>query len=125
MTIALWCVLVAGLMPLLATAIAKSKPGFDNANPRVWLAAQEGFRQRANAAQMNSFEAFPFFAAAILTAQFVHAPQGTIDMLALLFVGARLLFIACYVGNWATLRSVFWFVGFGSVIALFVVAGRV
>ena len=45
MTIALWCVLVAGLLPYVATVIAKAGTDFDNRDPRVWLARQQGFMQ--------------------------------------------------------------------------------
>jgi uncharacterized MAPEG superfamily protein len=124
LSIALWCVLVAGLLPYVATLIAKSKRGFDNANPRVWLDGQQGFRQRANSAQLNSFEAFPLFAAAVIIATFLQAPQGGVDVLAAGFVIARLLYIACYVGNLAALRSVLWFAGLACCVALFVMAAK-
>ncbi len=43
MTIALWCVFIAGILPYVATMIAKSgRHGFDNRAPRQWLAQQEG-----------------------------------------------------------------------------------
>lgn len=122
MTTAFWCVLVAGLLPLAATAIAKSKPGFDNHNPRTWLQSQEGFRQRANAAQMNSFEAFPLFAAAVIIAHLLQAPQARIDMLALIFVAARVAYIVCYVADWALVRSLCWTVALGCSVAIFVAA---
>lgn len=119
MIVAYWCVLVAGLLPYAATVIAKSKKGFDNANPREWLARQEGFRARAHAAQLNSFEAFPFFAAAVVISQLRGAPADTVNMLALIFVAARVAYIALYVANLATLRSVAWLAGLACVVALF------
>lgn len=122
MTTAFWCVFAAALLPFAATMIAKSKSGFDNRNPRAWLQTQEGFRQRANAAQLNSFEAFPFFAAAVIIAYVLHAPQPTVDKLALGFLAARVAFIVCYVAGWATLRSVCWAVGIGCSIAIFIIA---
>ena len=123
MTIALWCVLVAGILPYVATLIAKSgREGFDNRDPRSWLAKQEGFRKRANAAQLNAFEAFPFFAAAVIIAHLLNGPQSLVNTLALVFIGARVLHLTFYLANQATLRSLAWFVGFGSIIAIFVVA---
>lgn len=74
MTIALWCVLVAGLLPYVATVIAKAGTDFDNRNPRAWLARQQGYRHRASAASMNAFEALPLFAAAVLIAQVLRGP---------------------------------------------------
>lgn len=123
MTIAFWCVLAAGLLPYVATMIAKSKAGFDNSNPRAWLQKQEGFRQRANAAQLNSFEAFPLFAAAVTIAFLLQAPQPTIDRLALAFVAARVAYLVCYIADWAALRSLCWLVAMACSVAIFVIAG--
>lgn len=123
MTIALWCVFAAGFFPYVATVIAKSgRSGFDNRDPRGWLARQEGFHKRANSAQLNAFEAFPFFAAAVIIAHLINGPQSLVDVLALVFIAARVLYLAFYLANRATLRSLVWFVGFGTVIAIFLVA---
>jgi len=122
MTIALWCVFVAGILPYVATVIAKSgRSGFDNRDPRGWLARQEGFRKRANAAQLNSFEAFPFFAAAVIIAHLLNGPQGLVDVLALVFIAARVLHLAFFLANYATPRSLAWFVGLGVVVSIFLV----
>jgi uncharacterized MAPEG superfamily protein len=120
MTIAFWCVLLAGFLPYFGTLTAKvGGDSFDNRNPRDWLNAQSGFRKRANAAQHNSFEAFPFFAAAVIIAHLAGAPQGRIDLFAVVFILARLFYIAFYLADMATLRSLAWFAGIGSVVALF------
>jgi uncharacterized MAPEG superfamily protein len=104
------------------TAVAKSNTSYDNADPRGWLARQSGFRQRASAAQHNSFEAFPFFAAAVLTAHLLHAPQARVDLLAGAFIAARVLYLAMYLANLPALRSLVWFLGLGCVIALFAIS---
>lgn len=125
MTIALWCVLAAGLLPYAATLIAKSgRRGFDNRAPRDWLARQEGFRKRANAAQLNAFEAFPFFAAAVIVAHVVRGPQPQplVDLLAVGFVVLRVLYLACYLADQALLRSLVWFLGLATTIAIFLAA---
>lgn len=123
MTWALWCVLIAGLLPYVGTMAAKwGFKGFDNNHPREWLAKQTGFRARGNAAQANSFEAFPFFAAAVLTATVAKASPATVDALATVFVVARLLYIACYVTDRASLRSFCWLVGMICIVSLFVVS---
>ena len=123
MTIAFWCVLVAGLLPYTATLTAKiGGERFDNRNPREWLGAQAGFRRRANAAQLNGFEAFPLFAAAVLTAHALQAPQSRLDMLAVTFVVARVLYLAFYLADQSLLRSLAWFVGIGSAVAIFFAA---
>jgi uncharacterized MAPEG superfamily protein len=120
MTIALWCVLVAGLLPYIAVGVAKAGARFDNNNPRDWLAKQEGYRRRANAAQANSFEAFPLFAAAVIVAYLLHAQQERVDMLAMGFVAARVAYLACYLADWAVLRSVAWLAGIVCAVMIFV-----
>jgi len=122
MTLALWCVLVAGLLPYVATGIAKGGTRFDNHDPRAWLAQQHGYRRRANAAAMNAFEAFPLFAAAVLIAQLLRGPQPHADALALGFIALRIAHLVCYLADLATLRSVVWVLGVGCVVGLFVVA---
>jgi uncharacterized MAPEG superfamily protein len=121
MTIALWCVLVAALLPYLATTIAKAGgEKYDNRDPRSWLERQQGFRVRANNAQLNSFEAFPFFAVAVIVAQTLHAPQERVDALALVFIAARLGYVACYLADWHGARSLAWLIGWLACIFLFV-----
>jgi len=118
----LWCVLIAGVLPYLATSIAKSSGDFDNANPRDWLARQDGFRRRANAAQVNGFETFPLFAVSVLVAMAInHAPQQKIDMLAIGFVVARIAYLGLYLANLASLRSVAWSIGMICSVAVFFV----
>jgi len=120
MPIALWCVLIAALLPYLAAGIAKARSDFDNSHPRDWLAKQAGFRRRANAAQANGFETFPLFAVAIIVAMTIkHAPQNRIDGLAIGFVVARLAYLGFYLADLATLRSVAWAVGMLCTVAIF------
>jgi uncharacterized MAPEG superfamily protein len=121
MTIAYWCVLVAAVLPLIATGIAKvGGERYNNRFPRAWLDKQTGYRARAAAAQSNSFEAFPFFAAAVIVAHLTHAPQPRLDLLAIAFVVARIAYIVCYVADWHWTRSLIWFVGWLVCIAIFV-----
>lgn len=123
MTWGLWSIFFAGLLPYIATAFAKwGFQQFDNNNPRQWLSQQTGFRARANAAQANSFESFPFYAAAILVATYTKAPQEDISLLAIIYLLARFLYIICYVIDKATLRSVCWLVGILAISGLFVIS---
>jgi len=124
MTTAHLCILAAIWLPYLATFIAKfSARGFgpeQNRAPRDWLAALTGYRKRAHFAQQNGFEVTPAFAAAVLVAQQIGtAPQPTVDALAIAFVVGRVLYTACYVADWARLRSVIWATNMGIVTALF------
>jgi len=115
-TIAYWCVLVAALLPMVCAGIAKygmmSTPkregGFDNNNPRAWLARQTDWRARANAAQANSFEALPFFFAAVIIAHLLQAGQARLDILAFLFIVLRIAYIMMYVADLAKARSAIW-----------------
>lgn len=115
-TLAYWCVLVAALLPVVCAGIAKwgmfGKPkqagGFDNDHPRAWLARQTTWRARADAAQANSFEALPFFMAAVIIAHQLGAYQTRLDVLAVVFVVLRMLYIMFYVAGIANLRSLVW-----------------
>src|SRR5437763_10693547 len=106
-TVAYWCVLVAALLPFACAWLAKGsslrKPrregGFDNHEPRAWLARLTDWRARANAAQANSFEALPFFIGAVIIAHQLGAPQTRVDALAVLFVTLRIIYIAMYVAG--------------------------
>jgi len=120
MTIAYWCVLFMGLLPILAAGIAKKGfENYDNGLPRQWLAKQTGFRARANAAQANLFESLPLFFAAVIIASITNTPQGRVDFLALGFVLARIAYLGCYIANWHTTRSIVWLFGFVCVVAIF------
>jgi uncharacterized MAPEG superfamily protein len=117
------CVLVAGLLPYVCAMVAKwGFKKFDNHNPREWLAQQTGFRARANAAQANSFESFPLFAAGVIIATLAQVDAARIDLYAFVFVAARVGFMVCYVTDKASLRSLFWLVGLLSVVGLFAAA---
>lgn len=119
-SIAYWCVLVAALLPYVWTVLAKSRgERYDNREPRAWLARQTDPRvQRANAAQLNAFEAFPAFAAGVILADVAGVPDARISLLALLFVAARLLHGALYVAGQAAARSLVWMVGIACAVAL-------
>jgi uncharacterized MAPEG superfamily protein len=120
MTIAYACVLFMGLLPYIAAGIAKKGfEEYDNSMPRQWLAKQTGFRARANAAQANLFESLPFFFAAVVIAHIEHAPQATVDFLAIGFVIARIAYLICYVANWPTARTIVWLLGLICVITIF------
>ena len=120
MTFALWTILAAALLPYFCAAAAKfGGSGYDNARPRSSLAALTGWRQRADWAQRNHFEAFAPFAAGVLTAHVAHAPQGVVNWLAAVFILARAAYTAAYIGDAPTLRSLLFGVGLACVIGLF------
>ena len=117
------CLLIAGVLPVVAAGLAKAGgKDYDNHDPRAWMAKLTGRRARADAAQANSFEAFPFFAAGVLLALHAGVDAARVDALALVFVLARVLYIACYITDRARLRSMVWAVGYLCVLALHVLA---
>jgi uncharacterized MAPEG superfamily protein len=122
-TIALWCVLAAGLMPLLWTGVAKTTaPRFNNRDPRGWQAKLEGRAKRAHAAHLNSFEAFPLFAVGVLVAQQAAVSQGTVDAVAIAYIALRLTYGICYLTDAHRLRSLVWFAALACSIGLFAAA---
>ena len=122
---AYWCVLVAAVLPYVWIGLAKTGArGYNNRNPRAWLARQEGnYRvQRANAAHLNAFEAFPAFAAAVLMAQFAQVDAQHVAWLSMAFIAFRILHGIFYLAALQALRSLAWLGGFASVIALMLLA---
>jgi len=123
--IAYVCVLLAALLPYVWTTVAKaSGERYDNRDPRGWVARQTDPRvHRANAAQLNAFEAFAPFAAAVVMAQLAGVQESRIAVLAMAFVVLRFLHGLVYtLGLKAPLRSLAWFGAFVCVVALMVMA---
>jgi uncharacterized MAPEG superfamily protein len=85
---------------------------YDNARPRDPAFYQDAIRARALGAHQNGIETFPFFAVAVLLAEFRAAPQNLINELAVLFVIVRIAYVLTYIGNRPRLRSILWNVGF-------------
>ncbi|KRR19593.1 hypothetical protein CQ14_17430 [Bradyrhizobium lablabi] len=121
MTIAEWCVFGTLLLYLLTIASVKwaASARFDNAKPRDPAFYQDPIRARALGAHQNGIEAFPFFAIAVLLAEFRLGPQRLIDELAILFVIVRIAYVFTYLGDRPTLRSILWSLGFAINIAIF------
>ena len=131
-TVAYWCVLIAALLPICCAWLAKSGSfgksrkdgGFDNRNPRAWMAQQTDWRARANAAQSNSFESLPFFIGAVIIAHLLGAGQTLLDILAFLYVMLRIFYILMYVSDMPTARSALWAGAFLVNIAILFIGYR-
>ncbi|MET1077296.1 MAG: MAPEG family protein [Pseudomonas sp.] len=116
MSLPFWCVFISALLIYLAKApVAKAMQAenghYDNHHPRAQQARLTGFGARALAAHLNSFEAFPLFAAGVLMAHVTQTQGYLVDGLAVTFVIARVLYLLCY---WADLhwqRSLVWIIG--------------
>lgn len=126
MTLAYWCIFVLMFVPIICAGYGKVKGGFtraDNSDSRAFFDKVEGISARANASQLNSFEVFPVFAAAVIIAHITGgAAQSTIDILSVLFVISRVVYCVCYIADWARVRSLIWTAGFICVLALFIAA---
>lgn len=126
LTVAYWAVLVAALLPIFCAGLAKwgmfrvspKAGGYDNNNPRAWLARQTDWRARANAAQANTFEALPFFFAAVIIAHQAGAYQMRLDVMAFLWVFLRVLYVLMYVADQATARSLVWLLALALNVAI-------
>ncbi len=114
--------MTAGAMPFILTLISKAGAFTkdDNRQTRVWQSQLSGWRLRAYWAHQNSFEAFPLFAAAVLT-NHMAAPSAELGPIAAWgFIATRLAYAACYIADKAALRSLVWFAGIGCIFTLFV-----
>lgn len=123
MTIALWCLFLAGIMHTLskgplAIHMAKAPGGYNNNMPREQAASLEGEGKRALAIHLNQIESFPLFAAGVLVATASSISAPAIDYLALAYVAARIIYIPLYLKDIATMRSLVWGVGYISSLAL-------
>jgi len=121
MTVAEYCIFGAVALYLLSIVPIKwlGFRQYDNSKPRDGAFYQDAIRARALGAHQNGIEAFPFFAAAVLLAEFREAPQNLINELAVLFLIVRIAYVLTYVGNRPSLRSILWSVGFLINIAIF------
>jgi len=114
MTILIWCLFIAALLPFLAkipVAYAMNKlDGYDNNHPREQQSKLTGFGARALAAHQNSFESLMIFAPAVLLAIATQHTGENIVLLAIVHVCARIAYNILYLMNIGTLRSLVWFV---------------
>lgn len=126
MPIVKWCVLIACLLPVLTALLPKisslklpfREGKYDIKNPREWATKLQGWQQRAMAAHSNGFEALPLFISAVILAQLGHGDPSRIDSLAMTFVGLRVVYVAVYLLNLGTLRTLVWTAAVGTNVAL-------
>ena len=121
MTVAEYCIFGAVILYLLTIAPFKAANArsFDNSRPRDPGFYEDPIRSRALGAHFNGIETFPFFAAAVLLAEFRAAPQNLINELAVLFLIVRIAYVFTYIGNRPTLRTILWTLGFAINVAIF------
>lgn len=91
----------------------------DNKMPRLQVAKLEGAGHRAVAAQQNSWEALAMFSAALLAVHMSGIALESVATLCVIFVAARIIYIACYLADLDIVRSLSFLVSFGTCICLF------
>jgi uncharacterized MAPEG superfamily protein len=129
MTLAIFCIFLAAIMPIVCAGIAKAgmftthprDGGFDNRNPRDWLAKQDGYRKWADAAQRNCWEALPFFAAAVIVNHMLGGAGALANVLAITFIALRCVFVYLYLTGKQGARSIVWTLAMLVNVALFFV----
>jgi len=123
MTTALWCLMIAALLPIVCTGIAKwGFKGFDNNRPREWLARQDGWRAR-----MPSHDSAVVQRVWPLSRQ---RPRGVTCTIGTKRVDAIAIASPSCPGNRATSRGASsavergdsWMIGLGLSISLFVIS---
>jgi uncharacterized MAPEG superfamily protein len=121
MTIAEYCLFAAVLLYLAPIGWAKGSGAaeYKNGSPRDAEFYQEPRRARALGAHQNGLESFPFFLVAVLLAEFRAAPQGWIDALAATFLVLRAIYIAAYLSDRPSLRTLIWGLCFAVNTAIF------
>ena len=119
MTIAIWCILIAAILPYVAFIFVK---GLDPRQPRVGAAGLTGQAARAYGAQLNGYETFPPFATAVIVSHIVGGPSATTNVLAVLYVLLRIGHMAAYIGDRQPLRSAAFTVAQLVAAAIFIVS---
>lgn len=121
LTLAYSILLASFFLPFVCAGIAKAgRRDYDNASPREWEQRLDGYRRRAVAAMNNTFEALPFFAAAVIVAHQLDAPQGRLDALAVTWLVLRAAYVGLYVADRATPRSLVWLASVAVTVWIFV-----
>ena len=118
MTIAIWCVLIAALLPYSIFSFASSRLNIKT--PRFGAQQLEGLPARAYGAHLNHFEAFPFFAASVIIAHVVGGPSALVNWLAVAFIVVRAFYTVMYLTDRQPLRSASFFLGLFLTIAIFI-----
>ncbi len=115
MSIPFWCVFISAVLIYVARVpvakAMKEQGGYNNHLPRAQQAQLTGFGARALAAHQNSFEAFMLFAVGVLMVHTTQTAGWLIDVLVIIFVIARVIYLLCYWADLAWQRSLVWFVG--------------
>ncbi len=102
MTIAIWCILIAQILPYVAFGFVK---GLDPEQPRFHVGELVGQSVRAYGANLNGLETFPWFSAAVIVAHMVGGPSRIVDILAVVYILVRIGHLAAYLAGRQPLRT--------------------
>lgn len=127
MTTLLWCLVYLSFLPIVwsmvgAAVRARQDTGLDNSHPRRQAATLTGLGERAYAAHQNAWEALMMFTPAAFIATITGADAASTALAGITFCVARTLHGVLYCMNLATLRSLVWIVGVGTIIYLIVLS---
>jgi uncharacterized MAPEG superfamily protein len=123
MTVPFWCVLLAyavtyGTKIPVAIAMSREGRGYDNKNPREQQARLTGWGKRAVAAQNNGFEVSAYFAACVFIGHLSGGDAKWSAVLAVLFLISRVGYVALYLADLASLRSLVWGLGMAAATGI-------
>jgi uncharacterized MAPEG superfamily protein len=116
MNLSFWCVMIAAVLPYVPFGLVR---GLDPKNPRLGAKTLTGLPARAHAAHLNAFEAFPPFAAAAIISYLSLGVNMWTNVLAVLFIVARLAHMGFYLADMQPARSAAWTAGMVVVLAMF------
>jgi uncharacterized MAPEG superfamily protein len=130
MTIPLWTLLIATLLPYvwftLANPLRKQEFGtLDNNHPRIQEAKQTGRGARANGASANAFEALAVYAPAVLVAHLLAPASELAPKLAIIWVVLRVGHGVAYIADKPAVRTTFFAFASLTAILLYFVAAHV
>jgi uncharacterized MAPEG superfamily protein len=130
MTLSLWSLLVASLLPYVWFGVANNlrKQQFgtaDNRHPRLQQAQQTEAGARASGASANAFEALTLYAPAVLVAHMLAAHSELAPKLAIAWLVLRVGHGLAYIGDKPALRTVCFALASACTIALYLVGARV
>ena len=126
MSIMLIALFIGTLLPIALSWVGgyyrmQQYGSIDNKHPRAQSAGLEGAGARAIAAQSNAWEALAIFTASVVAYTIRGSASEVAPILALVWIGARVLHAVCYLANQDVLRSLAFLVSLGCALALFFV----
>ena len=126
MSILLACLFAGVLLPIVLAWVSgyyrvQQFGSFDNKHPRAQSAQLEGVGARAVAAQQNAWEALAVFTAGVVAHGAWGEASAVVTILALVWLGARILHAVFYLADLDALRSLVFLVGTLCALGLFFV----